>query len=146
MCKASTLSHMSLPSTAPGCALGAQAALSILDLLAFLLSTIRIHLCLGHLLITICFLIFKPPLPSSLSELSWLSPKASVILTQLPGNSRRTTTDKPLLIEYLFPIILPSLPGQGLQFFTVWPKHSIHVCFLSGLKKIYRRSKFTRIQ
>lgn len=80
---------------------------------ASLLPTFRIYLWLGHLLRTTHYPIFKPPLQSSFSELSWLLSKASAIpdpaLRQLQINSNWQTS-----IEYLFPITLQSLPGQGL--------------------------------
>lgn len=101
-------------SAAPGCTLGLQAALYILDPLAFLLLTFRIHLCLA------CFtswhhasLPFKPSLPSRFCELAYLLPKARVTWPRVKATPERQLTSH-LLIEYLSPIKLLSLLGQGL--------------------------------
>lgn len=99
----------------------------------------------GHLLMTTCFLALW------FTSSKWLSypgchQKPLQSLTKLQGNPRMIGAGKRLLIEFVFQIQLQGLPGQGLYFFTLWSKQSIHVSFLSGLKKIYWRSKFTRIQ
>lgn len=75
------------------------------------------------------------------SELSLRSPKLVLFLSCRQWNSKNGSDQR-------FSNNGQSFLDQAgkLQISALWPQHSLHVCILWTLKKIYWRSEFTRIQ
>lgn len=122
-CQTSTLSQAFITVSSPSCTQHSGPSGSML-------SIFRILLCLGYFLMTACFLNLPITASKRLFRVTLFGTKSQGCSDPALRQLRRLTTDQLLLIEYLFPITLQGLPGQGLKFFILWLKHRIHMCFL----------------